>query len=69
MRFALLGPLAVTNSAGEQVGPAGPRQRVLLAARGDQQQARQAWQQALEILDDLQHPDADQVRDKLRSPS
>jgi tetratricopeptide (TPR) repeat protein len=30
-------------------------------------QAREAWQQALAILDDLQHPDADQVRAKLAS--
>jgi DNA-binding SARP family transcriptional activator/tetratricopeptide (TPR) repeat protein len=32
---------------------------------GDLTGARQAWQQALAILDDLQHPDADQVRAKL----
>jgi tetratricopeptide (TPR) repeat protein len=31
--------------------------------------ARDAWQQALPILDDLQHPDAGQVRDKLRARS
>jgi DNA-binding SARP family transcriptional activator/tetratricopeptide (TPR) repeat protein len=30
-------------------------------------QAREAWQQALAILEDLQHPDADQVRAKLAS--
>ena len=30
-------------------------------------QARQAWQQALAILEDLQHRDADQVRAKLAS--
>ncbi len=30
-------------------------------------QALEAWQQALAILDDLQHPDADQVRAKLAS--
>ena len=30
--------------------------------------ARDAWQQALSILDDLQHPDAGQVRAKLRAP-
>jgi tetratricopeptide (TPR) repeat protein/transcriptional regulator with XRE-family HTH domain len=30
-------------------------------------QARQAWHQALAILDDIQHPDADQVRAKLAS--
>jgi transcriptional regulator with XRE-family HTH domain len=27
--------------------------------------AREAWQQALAIFDDIQHPDADQVRAKL----
>lgn len=27
--------------------------------------ARQAWQEALDILDDLGHPDADQLRDRL----
>jgi DNA-binding SARP family transcriptional activator/tetratricopeptide (TPR) repeat protein len=37
-------------------------------AAGDQPQARQAWQQALAILDDLEHPDADQVRAKLAAP-
>jgi tetratricopeptide (TPR) repeat protein len=36
-------------------------------AAGDLAQARQAWQQALAIFDDLQHPDADQVRAKLAS--
>jgi tetratricopeptide (TPR) repeat protein/transcriptional regulator with XRE-family HTH domain len=36
-------------------------------AAGDLAQARQAWQQALAILDDLQHPDAGQVRAKLAS--
>jgi hypothetical protein len=29
--------------------------------------AREAWQQALYILDDLDHPDADKVRVKLAS--
>jgi DNA-binding SARP family transcriptional activator/tetratricopeptide (TPR) repeat protein len=34
MRFALLGPLTITDGAGagEHAGPAGPRQRILLAA-------------------------------------
>ena len=32
---------------------------------GDPEAARTAWQQALTILDDLDHPDADQVRAKL----
>jgi DNA-binding SARP family transcriptional activator len=36
-------------------------------AAGELAQARQAWQQALAILQDLQHPDADQVRAKLAS--
>jgi tetratricopeptide (TPR) repeat protein len=35
-------------------------------AAGDRHQARQAWEQALDILDDLRHSDADQVRAKLR---
>jgi predicted negative regulator of RcsB-dependent stress response len=34
---------------------------------GDLAQARQAWQQALAIFDDLQHPDVGQVRAKLAS--
>jgi DNA-binding SARP family transcriptional activator len=34
-------------------------------AAGELRQAREAWQQALAILDDLQHPDAGQVRAKL----
>jgi tetratricopeptide (TPR) repeat protein len=34
---------------------------------GEPVQARQAWQQALAILDDLHHPDADQIRAKLAS--
>jgi hypothetical protein len=37
-------------------------------ACGDLEQAREAWQQALSILDELDHPDADEVRGKLRSP-
>jgi DNA-binding SARP family transcriptional activator/tetratricopeptide (TPR) repeat protein len=36
-------------------------------AAGDLAQAREAWRQALAILEDLQHPDADQVRAKLAS--
>ena len=34
-------------------------------ASGDRPGAREAWQQALRILDDLQRPDASQVRAKL----
>jgi DNA-binding SARP family transcriptional activator len=36
-------------------------------AAGELAQAREAWQQALAILDDIQHPDAGQVRAKLAS--
>ena len=36
-------------------------------AAGEVAQAREAWQQALAILEDLQHPDAGQVRAKLAS--
>jgi hypothetical protein len=36
-----------------------------LLAAGELARARDAWQQALAILEDLQHPDADQVRAKL----
>lgn len=38
-------------------------------AAGQLPQAREAWQQALAILDDLEHPDAGQVRAKLASTS
>ena len=38
-------------------------------AAGDLARAREAWRQALAILDDLHHPDADQVRAKLSSIS
>jgi tetratricopeptide (TPR) repeat protein/transcriptional regulator with XRE-family HTH domain len=36
-------------------------------AASSAQAAREAWQQALEILDDLHHQDADQVRARLRA--
>ena len=35
-------------------------------AAGEQRQRPGAWQQALAILDDLHHPDADQVRARLQ---
>jgi hypothetical protein len=35
-------------------------------ASGDPEAARHAWQQALEILDDMHHPDASDARTKLR---
>jgi hypothetical protein len=34
---------------------------------GDLPRAREAWQQALVILEDLEHPDSDEVRAKLAS--
>jgi tetratricopeptide (TPR) repeat protein len=34
-------------------------------AAGELPRARQAWQQALDIYDDIQHPDAEKVRAKL----
>jgi hypothetical protein len=34
-------------------------------ATGDLESARRAWPQALAFLGDLDHPDAQQVRDKL----
>jgi tetratricopeptide (TPR) repeat protein len=34
-------------------------------AGGEPEQCRHAWQEALAIMDDLHHPDADQVRAKL----
>jgi len=39
------------------------------SAGGDIEAAREAWQQALVILDDLEHPDAAQVRAKLGQPT
>ena len=35
-------------------------------AAGNPEEARTAWEEALAILDDLHHPDADQIRAKLR---
>jgi transcriptional regulator with XRE-family HTH domain len=35
-------------------------------AAGDSSAARDAWQQSLDILEEIRHPDADQVRAKLR---
>jgi tetratricopeptide (TPR) repeat protein/transcriptional regulator with XRE-family HTH domain len=37
-------------------------------ASGELPRAREAWRQALAILEDMQHPDADQVRAKLAGP-
>jgi hypothetical protein len=36
-----------------------------LHAADDRPAARSCWQQALAIIDDLEHPDAEPLRDKL----
>jgi len=36
-------------------------------ATGSPQAARQAWQQALSILDDLNHADADNLRTRIKA--
>jgi predicted negative regulator of RcsB-dependent stress response len=38
-------------------------------AAGDPGKARAAWEEAVTILDDLSHPDADQIRAKLSEVS
>jgi DNA-binding SARP family transcriptional activator len=38
-------------------------------AAGDRDAARDAWEQAQVILEDLQHPDAEQLRHKLKPPA
>jgi len=35
------------------------------AAAGDEKAARSRWHQALDLLDELHHPDGDRLRDKL----
>jgi hypothetical protein len=47
-------PAELRQAAPGALGPDGP------------QQAWDAWQQSLAILDDLRHPEADEVREKLR---
>jgi hypothetical protein len=37
-------------------------------AAGNPDAARTAWRHALDILDQLHHPDADQVRARLNNP-
>jgi hypothetical protein len=52
----------------ERPGRGHPAGRGLSGAdRGELAQARESWQHALAILEDLQHHDADQVRAKLAS--
>jgi hypothetical protein len=50
-----------------ELGPAGELREILDTHRaaGDTYAARDAWQHALDILTDLQHPDAEQLRTKL----
>jgi hypothetical protein len=38
------------------------------ATAGDPAAARAVWRQALDILDELGHPDATRVLDKIRGP-
>jgi hypothetical protein len=71
-RAGLPAPAAVVISAVSGTAGAGNRygEATSLAYLGDIYQAagaaRRAWQHALDILDQLDHPDADQVRAKLR---
>jgi DNA-binding SARP family transcriptional activator/tetratricopeptide (TPR) repeat protein len=61
--------LSLGRKAGDRLGEAETLTHLgdTRHAAGELAQARQAWQQALAILDDLQHPDAGQVRAKLAS--
>jgi tetratricopeptide (TPR) repeat protein/transcriptional regulator with XRE-family HTH domain len=61
--------LSLFREAGERIDEANTLTRLGDArhAVGELAQAREAWQQALAIFEDLQHPDADQVRAKLAS--
>jgi tetratricopeptide (TPR) repeat protein len=61
--------LTIAREAGQRFGEAAVLIHLGDArhAAGELAQARQAWQQALAILEDLQHPDAGQVRAKLAS--
>jgi tetratricopeptide (TPR) repeat protein len=59
---------ALYEVLGDQFGASVVQQHIGDAhlALADPDAARLAWQQALEILDELRHPDAEQVRAKLR---
>jgi DNA-binding SARP family transcriptional activator len=59
--------LSLVRDAGDRFNEAGTLTRLgdTRQAAGELALAQQAWQQALAILEDLQHPDADQVRAKL----
>jgi tetratricopeptide (TPR) repeat protein len=61
--------LSIAREAGDRFNEANALTRLgdTRQAAGELAQAREAWQQALAILEDLQHPDAGQVRAKLAS--
>jgi len=61
--------LSIEREAGDRLNEAGTLTHLgdTRHAASELAQARQAWQQALIILEDLHHPDADQVRAKLAS--
>jgi tetratricopeptide (TPR) repeat protein len=59
--------LSIFREAGDRFGEADTLTHLgdTRRAAGELAQAREAWQQALAILEDIQHPDAGQVRAKL----
>jgi tetratricopeptide (TPR) repeat protein/transcriptional regulator with XRE-family HTH domain len=61
--------LSLERESGDRFSEAGTLTRLgdTRHAAGESAQAREAWQQALAILEDIQHPDAVQVRAKLAS--
>jgi DNA-binding SARP family transcriptional activator len=63
--------LSIEREAGARFNEAGTLTHLgdTRHAAGKMALAREAWQEALAILEDLQHPDADQVRAKLASAS
>jgi DNA-binding SARP family transcriptional activator/tetratricopeptide (TPR) repeat protein len=63
--------LSIEREAGARFNEAGTLTHLgdTRHAAGEMALAREAWQEALAILEDLQHPDADQVRAKLASAS
>jgi tetratricopeptide (TPR) repeat protein len=61
--------LSIFQTAGDRWGQADTLTNLgdIRRAAGDRLQAQDAWQQAHDILDDLQHPDAAKLRAKLVS--
>lgn len=59
--------LGIFQTVGDRWGAADTLTNLgdICRAAGELLHAREAWQQALGILDDLQHPDAAEVRAKL----